>query len=307
MENPKDAQTSARKAAMLLIEKEPEKPMGYRLLRSLRWDLVEKAPPVENGKTKLEAPNAERKTFLQNLVAKSDWKKTLFEAEKTFSSGPTHYWLDLQRMSATACKELGGTFLPVHDAICMETALFLKRVPEIADLSYSDGSSFCDGATKDWIDSDVSAVLSSSGSAVSKSSGGESDEFKGEKKKINKLVSAGKVDSAIEILQDKIQESGSERTNFKRSLILCNLLISAKHTEIASAILESLNEKITAFNLDKWESDLAVEAWSLLVKAYKDIGANKPQNIQIAIQEKQNSILNRLSCIDPKSALKLKT
>ena len=278
--------------------------MGYRLLRTLRWDGVEKAPPLEDGKTRLQAPAAERKTFLQNLVGKSDWKKLLFEAEKTFSSGPTHYWLDLQRMSASACKGLGEAYMPIHDAICMETAILLKRVPEIADLAYSDGSPFCDGATKDWIESDVAPMLSSGG-AVSKGPGSGDDPLKEEKVEINKLASGGKIDQAIEALQNNIAESGSERTNFRRSLLLCNLLISAKHGEVAVAILESLHEKITTYNLDRWESDLAEETWGLLIKAYKMVSGNKPQNIQIAIQEKQNSILSKLSCINPKSALKL--
>lgn len=305
METPKDAQSEGRKVAMLLIEKEPEKPMGYRLIRSLRWDLIEKAPPAEGGKTRMEPPTAERKTFLQNLIAKEDWGQALATAEKAFGSGPTHYWLDLQRISATACKNLGKSYDAIHDAICLETALFLKRIPEIQELSYSDGSPFCDEATKDWIDSDVSAVLSSSDGDVSRRKSVKDDPLNEEKKEINALVSKGKTEDAIEILQKKIHETGSERINFKRSLMLCNLLFSVKHADIALAILEHLHEKIDKYNLDKWEPDLAIETWCLLARAYKIVGSSKSQNIQIALQEKQNIILNRLSCLDPKSALKL--
>lgn len=305
METPKDAQSEGRKVAMFLIEKEPEKPMGYRLIRSLRWDIIEKAPPAEGGKTRLEPPPDERKTFLQNLISKEDWKQALFTAEKAFSSGPTHYWLDLQRISATACKNLGKSYNAIHDAICLETALFLKRMPEIQELSYSDGSPFCDEATKDWIGSDVSAALSSSKGAVSQGKSAKDDPLKEEKKEINTLVSKGKTEDAIETLQNKINETGSERINFKRSLMLCNLLFSVKHAHIALAILESLHEKIDKYNLDKWEPDLAIETWCLLARAYKIVGSSKSQNIQVALQEKQNIILSRLSVLDPKSALKL--
>jgi type VI secretion system protein VasJ len=305
METPKDAQTEGRKVALFLIENEPEKPMGYRLLRSLRWDLVEKAPPAEGGKTRLEPPPAERKTFLQNLIGKEEWQQALITAEKAFSSGPTHYWLDLQRISASACTNLGKSYDAIHEAICLETALFLKRVPEIQELSFSDGSPFCDEATKDWIGSDVSAVLSSSKGAVSQGKSAKDDPLSEEKKEINALVSKGKTEEAIEILQEKIHESGSERINFKRSLLLCNLLFSVKHAHVALAILESLHEKIDKYNLDKWEPDLAIETWSLQARAYKIVGSSKSQNMQVALQEKQNSILSRLSVLDPKSALKL--
>ncbi len=306
LENTKDAQANARKVALFLIEKEPEKPMGYRLLRSLRWDGLINTPPAEGGKTRLEGPIAQKISFLQGLVGKSDWKKALSSAETTFGGGTTHYWLDLQRISANACKELGDAYDSVHRAICVETALLIQRIPDIKELTFSDGTPFCDNATKDWLESDVAAILSQSGSNGSAGSGGE-DPLKEEKKEINKLVSAGKIGDAVEILQRKINESGSERVNFKRSLLLGDLLISSKNADIALAILESLQEKIDRFHLDKWESDLAVESWCLLVKAYKIVSANKPQNIQTTILEKQNSILHKISCIDPKSALKLKT
>ncbi len=307
MENPKEAQTNGRKIAMFLIEKEPEKPMGYRLIRSLRWDLIEKAPPSENGKTRIEPPTTERKTFIQSLVAKGDWEKALFTVEKEFSSGPTHYWLDLQRISAKACKELGDSYSRVYDVICYETALLLKRIPSIPELSFSDGTTFCDNATKDWIDSDISAILSSSEKLITKHDKLIDDPLNEEKKMINALVSKGKTEEAVEILHNKINESVYERINFKRSLLLCNTLISAKRSDIALAILESLHEKIISNNLDKWEPDLAVETWSLLIKTYRIVGSTKPQNIQIAMKEKQNIILNRISCIDPKSALKINT
>jgi len=305
MENTKDAQANGRKIAQFLIEKEPEKPMGYRLMRILRWDGIEKAPPAEGGKIRIEGPTEQRRTFLKNSTGSGDWKKLLAAAEKDFSSGPTLYWIDLQRMSATACKNLGDAYKPVYEAICIETALVLKRMPEIRDLCYSDGSPFCDEATKDWIESEVTPMLSAGGSVGA--GGTQGDPLKEERKEINELVSAGKTDNAVEILQGKIHDSGSERINFKRSLMLCNLLFSAKHADIAQAILESLHEKISTYNLDKWEPDLAVEAWCLLVKAYKFVGNSKPQNMQLAIQEKQNSILSKISCIDPKSALKLNT
>ncbi len=306
LENPKDAQAEVRKIALFLIEKEPNKPIGYRLIRSLRWDIIEKAPPSENGKTRMEPPNKEKREFLQNLMAKGEWKKALLTSQKTFCSGPLHYWLDLQRISATSCKELGNEYSSIYNTICLETALLIKRVPEIVDLSYSDGSPFCDGATKDWLESDSSSVLSSSDSSSSKKSDETSYPLKEEKKEVNALIATGKLDSAIELIQNKISDSGIERLNFKRSLILCNLLISGKHANVAMAILESLNDKITTYNLEKWEPDLAVEVWSLLIKVYKIVGNNKPQNIQIIIQEKQNSILNKISCINPKSAIEFK-
>lgn len=304
--NTKDAQTEARKIALFLIEKEPEKPMGYRLIRSLRWDSLVKIPPANNAITMLAPPSPEKRTYLKNLIAKGDWKKALTVSEVEFASRTSHFWLDLQRMSADACKELGDNYTLVCQAICQETALFLKRFPEIVQYVYSDQTPFCDNVTRDWINSEVKSILSSSEQSNQTNSQGTNDPIEGEKKEINKLIAAGKETQAIELLQENMKGSGNESMNFKRSLIICDLLFSIKRADIALAILESLNEKINTFHLDKWDPLIAIEVWRLLIKSYKIVSDSKSPDIQTALLQKQNSILNKLSCLDPTSSLKIK-
>jgi type VI secretion system protein VasJ len=214
--------------------------------------------------------------------------------------------IDLQRISSEACKGLGSGYLSVNNAICTETALFLRRIPDVISLSYSNGTPFCDNTTKDWIDSDVKTILSPKGSPSEGKDGSFTDPLLEEKKEINKLSSVGKFDEAIQIMKKTINSSGLKSQNFKRELIICTLLFSAKRADIALAILESLHEKILYYHLDEWEPDLAVETWRLLIKAYKIVGNSKSQNIQVTFLERQNSILNKISCIDPNSSLKIK-
>ncbi len=307
MDTPQQAQAIGRKAALFLIEKEPEKPMGYRLLRALRWDLVEKAPPATGTQTQLAGPPAEQRAFFQGLIAKEDWPSALPAAEKAFASKTNHFWLDIQRVSATACSKLGAKFAGVREAICVETALLLKRVPELADLNFSDGAPFCDASTKDWIAAEVSGVLGTGGGASGAGSGPAESEFEEEKKEISKLVAGGKIEQALGYLHRQIRESASERDNFRRSIQLGNLLLSNKRSDIALAILESLDDKVTAYNLDNWDPQLVVEAWTLLIHAYKVAKAGKPQNVQMTMQDKQNTILQKLSRTDPKSAFNITT
>lgn len=88
-------------------------------------------------------------------------------------------------------------------------------------------------------------------------------------------------------------------------MLVGTLLLRAKQADIAVSVLEMLDQKAVTYNLDKWDPDLAVEAWGLLVQAYKAARAGKAANIQVSLQEKQNSILTKISCIDPKKALQL--
>jgi type VI secretion system protein VasJ len=307
MDTPKQAQAIARKAALFLIEKEPQRPMGYRLLRALRWDLLDKAPPAENGKTQLPAPAQEQRTFFQNLVAKEDWQTALPAAEKAFASGSNHVWLDLQRIAATACSRLGDTYSGVRNAILQETAMFVKRVGDLGGLAFSDGSAFCDPATRDWLVAEAQRAGEAGELAASerKVFGDKADgALETEKREVNALVAAGKTEDALDYLNKLIRDSSSERDNFLRSMHLCSLLLTGKRPDIAVAILESLDEKIGTYHLEKWDPQLAVEAWALLLKAYKAAQISKPQNMQMAI-EKQNTILQKLSRTDPRSAFRI--
>jgi type VI secretion system protein VasJ len=303
METPKQAMGIARRAALFLIEKEPQKPMGYRLMRSLRWDILEKTPPAEAGKTQLPGPVAQQHTYLNGLLAQQDWKNAIEKAEAAFAAASNHLWLDLQRIVSMACEKLGEPYREVRSAVNLETAFFVKRLPGITALFFADGSPFCDEATKKWLSSEVGAVFAAEGSGAAIVQ--TSDLFEKETEKVNELVGSGKIEEAIDLVQNGIRTAKSERYSFRRSMLVGTLLLKAKQADIAVSVLEMLDQKAGVFSLDKWDPDLAVEAWSLLVQAYKAARSGKPANIQVSLQEKQNSILTKVSYIDPKKALQL--
>lgn len=309
MDTPKQAQTIARKAAGFLIEKEPQRPMGFRLMRSLRWDLFEKAPPAENGKTQLAPPPADLVASLTTSLGNKEFKPTLDKAEAAFAAAANHLWLGLQRVAALACHGLGEPYKPVETAIQYETGLFVKRFPDIMNLSFSDGTPFCDEATKEWIAASVMPVFSAGGAATSKKEEAETsgDRVESEKKQVATLTAAGKTEAALDLLQNAIRNSSNERDNFRRSILVCNLLVTAKQPDIALSILDSLDSKIQLYHLDKWDPDLAVEAWGIMVKVLKVARTNKSPQMLASMAEKQNTILSKISQIDPKKAFSLNT
>jgi type VI secretion system protein VasJ len=304
MDTPKQAQANGRKAAAFLIEKEPQKPMGYRLMRCLRWDIMEKAPPAENGKTQLAPPPPQQRTFFQTIISQQDWKGALDKAEAAFGGASNHVWLDLQRIIVTACERLGEPYMQVRSAVLFETAAFVRRLPEIATLSFSDGSPFCDEMTKSWLSSDVQSAL-----GAGKQSGGggsaASDSFNKEVEEANALSAAGKLEEAIDLVQNGIRSSRCERDSFRRSMLVATLLLRANQPDIAVSVLEMLDQKTATYNLAAWDPELAVEAWGALVSAYKAAKTGKAPNILLTLQEKQNSILTKVSYIDPKKAFLL--
>ena len=304
MDTPKQAQAVIRKAALFLTENEPTKIMGYRLMRSVRWDVLEKAPPADGGKTQLPAPNPQQRVYFQKLTGDNEWKTILEKAEAAFVSGANHMWLDLQRMICTACKELGAEYAAVRKAVLIETAVLVNRIPDIVSLNFSDDSAFCDDATKDWISSEVQTALGSEEGAQG-GSGGAADALAEEQREINQLVSGGKIEDALAMVQANMRSSSNERDNFRRTVLTGSLLLKAKQPDIAMSVLESLDQKIESHGLNKWDPDIAVEAWANLVMAYKVGKSQKAQNVQVTITEKQNEILGKISQLDPKRAFVL--
>lgn len=303
IESPKDAYESIRKTALFLIEKEPQKPLGYRMIRAVRWGSVDSAPVAEGSATKLEPPSQERRTFIQSLLGKGDFKVTLESVEKAFSSGPTHYWLDLQRIAATAASQMGAPFAAVHQAILLETALFVRRIPQIKELTYTDGTPFCDPATRDWLDGEVATVFAS-GSAVPVKSA--EDPIEADKREANALISANNIEAALDVLLKKICASNSERDGFRRRVVVASVLLSAKRADLAVYILEYLCDMVQANKLDSWDPDCASEALTLLAKAYSMLSSGKQGAALIKLAEKREEILKRLSYIDPLMAFKQK-
>lgn len=307
MDSPKQAQLLSRKAALFLIEKEPMKPMGYRLMRSIRWDIIEKTPPAEAGKTQLPGPVQQQRTYLENLVMQQEWKTALEKAESAFAAWSNHLWLDLQRIIVAAAKNLGEQYASIRSAVLFETAFLVRRLPDIVTLNFSDSTPFCNEATKAWLASDEVVTIFSAGRSAAPvvSATIPSDPVEEDRIRAEALVAAGKIDDAIDLVQSGIRTSRCERDSFRRSILVGTLLLKAKQPDIAVSVLEMVDQKAIAYNINTWEPDLAVEAWGALIGAYKAAKAGKPQNTLASLQDKQNSILTKLSYIDPKKALLL--
>ena len=295
---PGQIQSGIREAVSQLIQKEPLRPMGYRLMRSLRWDILDKAPPSENGKTQLSGPQPQQRTLFDNLIAHKEWKDVLQKAEAVFSCGSNHLWLDLQRMVFVACRECGIEYASVGDAVFQETEYLLRRIPDLINLCFSDSTPFCDEITRKWIGiklKTASVMDNVTGIPLSVSNDGIGQQ----NKRVDEMVLAGQINEALEFLQNSIRASADERENFHRSIKVGEVLLGAAQAELAVAVLEYLDQKISFYNLDKWEPDLTVEAWVVLLRAYRAIKV-KQQNLQVILAEKQSRILGKITQINPK-------
>jgi type VI secretion system protein VasJ len=294
IETVKQAYTQIKSAASFLIQKEPANPAGYRLMRCIRWDQIENAPPSGNGKTLLAGPTPQQRLYFDNLFTKEKWKVMLEAVESVFASSANHLWLDLQRFAVISCGKLGAEYLFVKDAIINETLFLVKRIPQILSLYFSDGTPFCDDSTKDFFISLQKGCFSED---KSKGENLDQQNLDKEHEEAQKIFAGKGYLAAIDYLQMKAKTCGNERENFIRSLTVASFLIKGSQPEIAVPVLEDLDAKAQEFRLDKWEPGLVSDLWSALIFAYKTCRTKKNSN-QGALSEKINSTLCKLSRID---------
>lgn len=295
-ETPKQVQSRIKESAQLLIEKEPAKASGYRIMRCIRWDHLEKAPKAENGRTLLSSPDEGQRKLFVNLLERKDWKQMLERSEAVFSSGAAHLWLDLQCYSSCASRALG--YDEVHEAIVYETERLLNRIPGLSSLSFSDGFPFCDEMTKSWIETEVKRFKGREESSCRKT-GQEEDAFEEERTAAVGLVAEGRFEEAIEAVQNG-KPPVNAREGFRRSLLIAEILLKASQADSASVVLESLEERIERFRIDLWEPELAVDTWALLWKACRDAKMTSESR-----HEKQKLILKKVMEIDPGRGLRI--
>ncbi len=306
-QTPSQAQAAVRQAALFLIEKEPTRSGGYRLLRAARWDQLRALPPSDGGKTKLQAPPEQMRASLCTLLGDEDWATLLGRSEQAFAGKANHLWLDLQRFSHTACLRLGGEYTAVAEAVAVETAILLRRVPELPSLAFSDGVPLCDPATVDWIESTVMRALG----APDDTQGGRADTeqssaFDTERRAVNELIGAGKAQDALALLQRAIRASSDEQLNFRRKVLIGTTLLHVKKAQVAVAVLETLAKAIDYYHLEHWAPDLAGDALVELFRAYGMARKELPPAAQSSASDRRPEVLAALSRLDPVRACSLK-
>ena len=109
-----------------------EQPQGWlsahRLMKTLRWDTVHELPPDVDGKTRLAPPRTESRNQLKRLYAQQNWTELLEQADLMFSTGVSHFWLDIQWYLHQALTKAGVPWDRWTAVIRQDTALLLERL-----------------------------------------------------------------------------------------------------------------------------------------------------------------------------------
>ncbi|MFQ5572318.1 MAG: type VI secretion system protein TssA [Rhodothermales bacterium] len=305
LSSPTEATRLISKAVSFLREQDGKHPMPYRLLRALRWGRLVQEPPNENGTTKIPAPPAQRLAYFSGLLEKGEYGKLIDEGERDFQGTSIFWWLDLQRLIVAGMEALGAPFKEAAEAVMMETALLVRRLPGLVDLAYADETPFADPMTLEWLETKVGGLLGEGGGggAPMPSRAGGSDHLDAQFKEARQMLGKGDLSGALARMQEGQGDDVSEEDRFRRRLYQAVMCLRGKKPEVARAMLESLDEEATRYALDTWNPALMLDVWSNLYACYTTLVKKAKSAEKASMAERATRILDNISRVDPAYAL----
>ncbi len=288
------AQELLRQAALTVYAQSPTLPWVYRAVRANVWVDVDDYPPNQSGKTKIPPPSARSLESYQDMLAKQSWSQVLSRAEADLHEAP--FWLDLQRYSATALKQLGSEYEKAHAVVTCECEKLLGRLPELLTFTFSNGQPLADERTRRWA------------ADFLPSRRGEDDEEKYQGNDVSENLAAlrqswadlfkvGDLNRAIDQFQGTLRASTSQRSAFAVRLEFAKLCFEKGHLRAASAQFEILDEAISHFDLQQWEPELAR---AVLLRWSKTLSrlSNESRSVSPTIVSQAERVYSRLSHLD---------
>lgn len=282
-----------------------EQPQGWlsahRLMKTLRWDTVHELPPDVDGKTRLSPPRAESRNQLKRLYAQQNWTELLEQADLMFSTGVSHFWLDLQWYLHQALAKAGAPWDRWTTVIRQDLALLLERLPGLENLAWNDGTLFADEVTCNWIAQQVMAREDGAwlvGKALSPTDDTAYDVLALEPEALELADSQG-VDAALGWLQTRPGITTARQRLLLR-LLMARVAEQYGKNEMALLLLEELDNTAQGLTLMQWEPELLFEVNARQLKLLRLRTHRYADKIQLA--RKMDTLLGTLVAIDPARA-----
>jgi type VI secretion system protein ImpA len=291
-------------AASFLRKKEPFSPAPYLLLRGLRWGELRSTERLADS-TLLEAPSTELRQQIKRLAIGKKWAELLEAGEQALTQPGSRAWLDLQRLSVTACTALGDSHKAIATAITSELRALLNDLPDLLHATLLDDTPAANPETKVWLESLGSSPPAVPLESEAESSSQPSTHTNGAPRWLapamdpyalaKDALAAGNQEKAFTLMRKALGRERSGRCRFRRTMQMIELAVTAGKDEIAQPLLEDVAAAIETHKLDAWEDpeQMAVDLAKLMRYSKK---------IQGSSAEKQK-LFERICRLDPVKAL----
>lgn len=249
--NERATRQSLLKVADLLVETAPDSALGYQLRRHAIWHGIATVPPSRDGvRSDLAAVSADRVAEYRETLEKAPdmdlWKRI----EQSLSVSP--FWLDGHWLSARVAEALG------HDgcaeAIRSSAWSFVERLPQLADMTFNDGTPFLGSEAADWMQSAPASAGASGGASAWEQAYDQARELAGSKG----------LAKAMQLLEDGLAGAREPRERFYWRLASARLMKDSGLKSLASQQIQDLHHQVRGLALEEWEPGLVARLEKLV-------------------------------------------
>lgn len=267
-------------------------PRSYRLTRASAWLDIVILPQATGATTQLSAPGAQRIQSLDALQRAGEHEAVVRMLEGMIAAAP--FWLDANRLVCDALAALGPRHGMAVGAVQEMVSGFVRRLPGLVDLTFSDGTPFADAATRDWL-----SQHAGSGNPVAADMPGEglSDLLED----VRALIAAGNKSEALDRLASARERASDGRQTFELHLLQAQVCLDMDLPGVALPLVVHLQDIVAARDLNLWEPTLALKAAALAMRAFRHPSAQKvlgDDGLRAALDTAQQ----RLAALDLRAA-----
>jgi type VI secretion system protein VasJ len=272
-------------------------PLAIYLTRFAARASIFEIPPATAGKTAISPPPVAIVDAFEKISSSKNPQGLIEFCESRIRAFP--FWLDLDYQAARGFAMMGSAGAAMREGIIDMVFAFIGRLPNIEQFTFSDGMPFANLETITWIKQ----------CRQERSGAGSADAFDEIRTHAQARSAEGQLDQAQEILQQYISASRSQREQFRARLVLVQMVLAQNPQADLLALVEPLIDECARLDLDRWEPDLASQAWELRVRAARQVIASNNTDIDIErrtwAREQMDIALKHLSVVDFKAATRL--
>ncbi|MDN6319603.1 MAG: type VI secretion system protein TssA [Marinobacter sp.] len=241
--NERATRQSLLKVADMLTETEPERPLGYQVRRYAIWQNITSIPPTRDGKrSDLAAVSADRVAEYREALEKSPDQALWQRVEQSLSVSP--FWLDGHWLSASVASALGCD--SCADAIRAAAGEFVEKLPQLAELTFNNGTPFLSPDAQDWLWS----------APASKQSNGSASPWEQAYDKARELAAQKGLAPAMQLLEEGLAQAREPREQFYWRLASAQLMKEAGLVSLATRQVQDLQQQVGGLAIEDWEPAL---------------------------------------------------
>ncbi|MFT7337925.1 MAG: type VI secretion system protein VasJ [Marinobacter maritimus] len=243
--NERATRQSLLKVADMLTGTEPERPLGYQIRRYAIWQSITSVPPTRDGKrSDLAAVSPDRVAQYREALEKSPDQALWQRIEQSLSVSP--FWLEGHRLSASVAAALGCN--ACADAIRSDVDEFVERLPQLAELTFNDGTPFLPAEAQEWL---WSAPVHTSGQFCTSASPWEQAYDTA-----RELMAQKGLAPAMQILEDGLAGAREPREQFYWRLASARLMKDSGLVSLAARHIHDLQQQLGGLAIEDWEPAL---------------------------------------------------